>query len=216
MGLLARARRGPVPSPLVVLALSAVLAGCRAPVAAPSPAPVAAEEEQAPALLPAAGDQTVDVRAWYGIPILRRSFRWDGNGEDDTAGVRARYLFHLSDSIAIGPGVAASTWFQSGADAYAGELEAVGRIYLHKSRSLGVFAELTGGWMQSTRPVPTDGTEWNMTFSFGSGIEVPLDPGMGLISGITYHHTSNALGRANDRNPSQNEGQAWIGLSFRL
>jgi hypothetical protein len=35
-------------------------------------------------------------------------------------------------------------------------------------------------------------------------------------SDLTYHHVSNALGRENDRNPSQNEAQLWVGFALRF
>lgn len=49
------------------------------------------------------------------------------------------------------------------------------------------------------------------TFGFGGGVDLPVGAGTSLLLGATYHHISNALGRENERNPSQNEAQstAW-------
>jgi hypothetical protein len=162
------------------------------------------------------GDRTLQVQTYVGIPILQKSFFWDGNGEDDTAGGKARHLWHISDDLAIGAGLTGGVFFQSGGDAYVLEGEGVGRIYLYRSADYTVFAELTGGWMQSTRPAPQDGTEWNMTFSFGPALELPLGENTGFLTGLTYHHVSNALGRDNSRNPSQNEAQLWAGIAWHF
>jgi hypothetical protein len=45
---------------------------------------------------------------------------------------------------------------------------------------------------------------------------VPVSPNLDFQSGLTYHHVSNALGRENDRNPSQNEAQLWVGFALRF
>ncbi|MCA8975227.1 MAG: hypothetical protein KDC98_10925 [Planctomycetes bacterium] len=179
-------------------------------------APVTGIESKPAATLPKAGDRSADFRVYYGFPILQKSFFWDGNGENDEAGLKMRHLWHLTDDFAIGLGLTGSAWFIGGPDAFAAEGEAVGRYYAYRSEDLGVFAELTGGWIQSTRPIPVGGTEWNMTFSFGPGFEVPFDDRLNLLGGVTYHHVSNALGHENRRNPSQNEVQGWIGFSYRL
>lgn len=163
-----------------------------------------------------AGDRTLNVRGFFGNPIVRRSFFWNGLGSDDQAGLRIRHLWHLTDNTAIGAGVGASTWFEDGPDAYAVEGEVVGRYYFVRREGFGILGELTGGWMQATRPVPSGGTDWNMTFAFGLGLEVPVTQSTDFMFGVTYHHTSNALGRRSARNPSQNEAQFWLGMSYRL
>ncbi|MBI5851956.1 MAG: hypothetical protein HZB39_13160 [Planctomycetes bacterium] len=35
-----------------------------------------------------------------------------------------------------------------------------------------------------------------------------------VLCGVTFHHFSNALGRENDRNPSQNDARLWIGYGW--
>ncbi|MCA8942930.1 MAG: acyloxyacyl hydrolase [Planctomycetes bacterium] len=168
------------------------------------------------ARLAQAGDRSVDVRAAYGVPIVAKSVFWDGNGDVDDVSLKARHLWHTSDHFAVGAGLALNTYLPTGADVFGLEAEAVSRSYLFRSERFGVFSELTGGYMQSTGRVPAGGTEWNFTFSFGAGVEIPVERDTGLQMGINYHHVSNALGRMNDRNPSQNEAQFWFGFEYRL
>lgn len=163
---------------------------------------------------PRAGDCSVELRAFSGVPILRKSLFWDGNGEDDQSGVRARHFWHVTDRLALGAGLAGSTFFLGGANAYAAEAEAVGKYYLYRHDDFRAFADVTGGYMQSTDPVPEGGTEWNFSFSFGLGTEIPVAEDWDVLVGAVYHHISNALGRANDRNPSQNEAQFSLGVVF--
>lgn len=164
----------------------------------------------------AAGDRVLTVRTAYGIPILQRSFFWDGNGEDDTASMRVRHLWYVDERLALGAGLAGGVFFESGSDAFFTEAEAVGRVQLYQGEGAGIFTELTGGWLQATRAAPAGGTDWNMTFSFGPGIEIPIAEHTTIETGVTYHHVSNALGRDNDRNPSQNEAQLWLGIGMQF
>ncbi|MBK8099626.1 MAG: acyloxyacyl hydrolase [Planctomycetes bacterium] len=166
--------------------------------------------------LPVAGERSLELRPYYGVPILQKSLLWDGNGETDDAGAKLRHLWHLTDDLAIGGGLTAAVWLPGGHDILAGELEAVGRCYCLRRDTWGWFGEAAGGYVHSTDPIPPGGTEWNFTFSFGTGIEMPLQRDLDLQTGITYHHISNALGRENDRNPSQNEAQLWLGIAWRF
>ena len=199
-------------SALVGTALALLLPAC---ASAPSWPHAPGHESEAPAL-PRAGDRTLTVGAYGGIPVLQKSFFWDGNGETDEAGVKARHLWFLSDRIALGGGLTASVWFPSGHDILAGELEAVGRWYFFRGESLGVFVEGATGYVHSTDPIPPKGTEWNFTFSFGPGVDVPIAKNFDLIGTTIYHHISNALGRPSPQNPSQNEVQILLGVAWRF
>ena len=162
--------------------------------------------------------RVLDARAFYGIPILQKSFFWDGNGEVDAAGLKLREMWHATDAFAIGSGVTATNWFLDGEDAQSVEFEAVGRLIVHRADNdaYAWFFEAAAGYQYATDPVPEGGTVWNWTFSFGPGLLVPGSPNLDFQSGLTYHHVSNALGRENDRNPSQNEAQLWVGFALRF
>lgn len=160
------------------------------------------------------GDTFVQTRAYYGVPILQKSFFWDGNGEDDDAGLGLQAAHFVADDIAIGAGLNLGNWFLSGRDAQSAELEAFLRAYPFRGGPL--FFDLHGGYQQSTDPVPRGGTEWNFSFGFGPGVDIPIGDDCSLLLGCSYHHISNALGRRNDRNPSQNEARFWLGFAWTL
>ncbi len=161
-----------------------------------------------------AGDVTAELRGHYGVPILRKSLFWDGNGENDDFGAGARAYWFATDSLALGGGASGLVFKTLGDDAYAAEGESALRWYPVSFDSCSLFLDGTVGFQQSTRRVPDDGTEWNFTFSFGPGCEIPLGGGTSVLLGGMYHHISNALGRRNSRNPSQNEARLWVGVGW--
>jgi opacity protein-like surface antigen len=158
------------------------------------------------------GANAAVVKGYYGVPILQRSLLWDGNGEDDNYGVGFTGFRFVNDGIMIGMGLNAGVWMENNHDVYAGEFETLLRCY--PGIDSHVFFDLGGGWVQGTDPVPSGGTDWNMSFQFGTGVEVPVTEGGSVLIGATYHHISNALGHENARNPSQNDMRFWVGYAF--
>lgn len=198
------------------MTLSIFLPGCQglpegaAAVAAATPSP----GQDVPPPLHHDGEVTIATRGYYGVPILSRSLFWDGNGEVDTFGGGAFVHWFLVDTFALGAGIEGTVFKNPGHAAYGIEGQLAARWYAYSAPELGVFMEGTTGYLQTTEPVPPGGTEWNFTFSFGPGVDVPLADGSHLLFGGNYHHISNALGRDNRRNPSQNEFRFWLGLEW--
>lgn len=159
-----------------------------------------------------AGDTSFETRAHYGVPVLDRSFFWYGKGESDNAGASLFASRYVTDAFALGAGATVANWFVGGDDAQSVEACVGGRVYPFDS--LPLFWQGTGGFMQATDNIPPGGTEWNFTFSFGPGLELPIRDHEALVFGVDYHHTSNALGRDSERNPSQNEARLWAGWSW--
>lgn len=159
-----------------------------------------------------AGSSFAEVRAHHGIPILQRSFFWDGNGEVDDSGIGFHAGSCLTDHVALGVGSNLASWWTSGRDVYS--IEAEGLLRAHPFDTLPVFVDGTAGYQLANDQIPPGGTVWNFTFGFGGGLEVPLAAGTSMLAGLNYHHISNALGRDNDRNPSQNEARLWLGLEW--
>lgn len=176
-----------------------MLAGC---AAAPPPATMPHD----------AGRSFTELRAYYGVPILQRSFFWDGNGEVDDSGIGLHVGRSLADGVAVGAGTNLTTWWAPGHDVYSVEVEGLLRIW--PIADWPVFVNGNAGYQLANDQIPPGGTVWNFTFGFGGGIEWPIDRGLALLAAIDYHHISNALGRENDRNPSQNEARLSIGVEW--
>ena len=111
-------------------------------------------------------------------------------------------------------GTTAAAWWTGGRDVYSAELE--GLLRIHPVTGWPVFLDGSGGYQLANDQIPPGGTVWNFTFSFGAGIEVPIDRGVSLLTGVQYHHISNALGRESPRNPSQNEARLWVGFAWEF
>src|SRR5262249_36300807 len=148
----------------------------------------------------------------YGIPILQKSFLWDGNGDVDTTGLGLRVYNFVADDFALGLGTNLVTWWTPGDNVYSAELESLLRFY--PIQSLPLFIDGSAGFQYADHQIPPGGTYWNFSFGFGLGAELPLKQGTSLLLGTSYHHISNALGRENVRNPSENEARLWIGIGW--
>jgi hypothetical protein len=155
-----------------------------------------------------------NVHGYGAVPILRKALLWDGNGEDEVYGLGIEAHRYVADGFAFGMGLDASLWQQVQHDVFS--LEVRGSMRWYPFTEGPVFLDLFGGWLQATEPVPTGGTVWNMVFGFGPGLDVKVGPGQSLLLGCLFHHTSNALGRENDRNPSQDEARFWVGYAWNF
>lgn len=188
----------------VPLATAILLAGCASRAQLPRGKP--------PGLRREAGANFVGTRVHYGIPILQKSFFWDGNGEVDDTGIGVHAGRHVSDAIALGFGTNLVSWWTPGCDVYSCEFEGLLRIYpLHE---WPLFVDGTAGFQLANDQIPPGGTVWNFTFGFGGGLELPIATGVSVLTGVTYHHISNALGHENERNPSLNEARLWVGMAW--
>lgn len=160
------------------------------------------------------GAQFFSVRTHYGTPILRKSFFWDGQGEVNNNGIGLHYGRFVDDHLALGIGSTVAGWWTGGRDVYSAELEGLLRVY--PKRDWPVFFDGTGGFQLATQQIPPGGTVWNFSFAFGGGVDIPVDAGSSVQIGVLYHHISNALGRENPRNPSQNELRLWLGYAWEF
>jgi hypothetical protein len=162
-----------------------------------------------------AGSNTIEANAYYGIPILQKSFFWDGNAEVDDAGIGVHLSHYVADNLAFGLGTVYATWFTPGHNVYSGEVEAVVRGYPFGDTS-PFFIDGNTGFQYASDHIPPGGTYWNFSFGFGGGVDVPLESGVSMLIGAHYHHISNALGRDTPRNPSQNECRIWVGFIWNF
>lgn len=160
------------------------------------------------------GANVLTGATWYGVPIRQRSIFWDGNGEVNDNGLGAHVLHYFLQSWAIGLGLNFAGWWVGGPDVFSAELE--GKTRVHPIDALPVFIEGTAGYQYASDHIPPGGTLWNFSFGFGIGAEFQVAERTNFQLGTFYHHISNALGRENRRNPSQNEVRFWLGFAYTL
>lgn len=163
------------------------------------------------------GDKMWTFRAEHGVPLLGKSFAWDGEYDGENYTLSAAHHWFVSDRIALGAQVSASRWQLEGRHAWGGELMGTSRWFfaeLNELEKMGFFFDINGGAVVTNGPFPPEGTSFNFSFGFGPGLEVPINDKTSFMAAIQYHHVSNALGSGNDRNPSQNEARFWIGIGL--
>ncbi|MCA3008758.1 MAG: hypothetical protein INH34_10335 [Phycisphaerales bacterium] len=158
------------------------------------------------------GAEFVSARVHHGVPILQKSFFWDGNGEVDNTGVGFHWGRFVDERLALGVGSNVANWWTGGRDVHSVELEGLIRVYPEPDWPL--FVSGTGGYQLANDQIPPGGTVWNFSFSFGAGVDIPVAAGTSALIALDYHHISNALGRESQRNPSQNEARFWIGIGW--
>jgi hypothetical protein len=74
------------------------------------------------------------------------------------------------------------------------------------------YAELAGGGIWTTKPVPDETTTANFTAHVGGGIRYFFKPRQAFVVNYWFHHISN--GNRLDRNPGVNSHIVQVGLSY--
>jgi hypothetical protein len=80
------------------------------------------------------------------------------------------------------------------------------------SRPLGVFAEINGGLLHTSRPVPVGTTTFNFIEQAGFGLRLESGARQAVLIGYRFQHISND-GRANT-NPGANFNFFYAGVAF--
>ncbi len=160
-------------------------------------------------------ERVVNVRAFGASPLVGDALLWRGGGDIPNYGIGVEGYKFVTDRLALGAGLTVRNYNDSGSDARAVEIEGRMRYYVAETEKAGLFLDLNGGGMWAQDPIPERGSEWNYTFAFGPGIEVPLSKNKSLLFGAEFHHLSNADGSYSRRNPSQNEILYWVSHSWK-
>lgn len=75
-----------------------------------------------------------------------------------------------------------------------------------------LFADAGISLLGVTDAVPPDGTELNFMPRVGVGFTYQIDEAVRVMGGVRWHHISNARTRGDDRNPSRDAPQFYVGL----
>lgn len=155
------------------------------------------------------------VRGEYGEPIRGKSFAWTGLGTSDTYGVAVANHWFLSDRLSLGPSFTVTAFdMLSGQWIFGGEVEGILRWHFAEIGETSFFWDGTAGYLHTSKRMPPNSTDWNFTFGFGPGVEIPIGGDWKLLGTFQYHHLSNAKGRQTTENESQNEARITIGFGM--
>lgn len=101
---------------------------------------------------------------------------------------------------------------QRGGDAFAGNLNLLFRWHFLAQDTWSLYGEAGAGMLLATKRVPHDGTQFNFTPQVGFGVSFDLGEDTRLMSGLRWHHISNASLYTD--NPGRDSILAYIGVSF--
>ncbi|MBL9140402.1 MAG: acyloxyacyl hydrolase [Phycisphaerae bacterium] len=104
--------------------------------------------------------------------------------------------------------------WQPQTNAFAGGFDMQLRWHFLNEDTWSVFAEIGGGILGSTEPVPANGSSFNFTPNVGIGATLALDENTRLYVGLRWFHISNAGLYA--KNPGRDSSSLWLGVSFKL
>ena len=158
------------------------------------------------------GQHQIDVMASYGRPVN------EIKGRAENAAVTVRYERFVRDRTALMAGITPLRVYDRDNDrVYEVEFQVGGRYYpweFHLGKlPIALFGETSGGVAWANQPNPPAGTEWNLTYELGAGLEFQLSERLFWMVGYRFRHLSNAKGQV-QKNPSQDDDQLFTGLSF--
>lgn len=91
----------------------------------------------------------------------------------------------------------------------------IARWHIINEQSWTFFIEGGAGLLVSTDTVPDEGTGFNFTPRYGLGFTWRLGEGPGrLVTGVRWHHISNARIEGSDRNPSRDAIMGFFAFQF--
>jgi hypothetical protein len=156
------------------------------------------------------GDRMWSVRGQYSHASPGNAGLITTHGHVDSVGVGAYNHWFVADRLALGLGASALRLEEEGRTIWGAEFEAGLRWYFVEIGKTGFFFDLNGGFMLTDKDVPKFGTQGNLLYDFGLGIEVPLGGKSKLLGGVQALHFSNGKGLDSPDNPSQNQIRIWI------
>jgi hypothetical protein len=159
------------------------------------------------------GERQLTMTAFFANPF-------DTDGRGDSAGATVGYNHFLRDRLAL---MGALTPYrnhnQGDGDAYAAEFQIGLRWYFwefgDELQPAALFSEGLVGMIYSSSSIPEEGTNTNLTWEIGLGVEVPLADHICWVTGCRLRHLSH--GHIFDgKNPGEDDQQVYMGLAFSI
>lgn len=140
----------------------------------------------------------------------------DFTGNFDVS-IHGQYTYFLVDDFEVGVEAALWGFFQEN-NTVGLSSSLVMRYHFYQARRWSAFAELGIGVMIATDNVPDNGTNFNLMPRAGAGITYQLfeDRNTRLITGLRWHHISNARLTGEERNPARDAPGLYVGLLYEF
>lgn len=139
-----------------------------------------------------------------------------GDPDADLASVSVGANYFVIDNLSLGLEISGLHADQSSDDAFGGGLSAVLRHHFFDFDGTTIFFDVMSGPVQWSRRVPEGGTHFNFITRAGIGATHKLNDDFDLMGGARYFHMSNARIEGDERNPSVNGIEFYIGVVWHL
>ncbi|GAB5496176.1 MAG: hypothetical protein Phyf2KO_12560 [Phycisphaerales bacterium] len=133
------------------------------------------------------------------------------------ASIHGQYTYFVIDDFEVGVEAALWGFFQDN-NTTGLSSNLVMRYHFYQARRWSAFAELGIGVMLAADNVPDDGTNFNLMPRAGAGITYQIfdDQRTRLITGLRWHHISNARLAGEERNPARDAPGLYVGLLYEF
>lgn len=155
----------------------------------------------------ARGTKTLEFEGSYTSPI-RYSEEEFATG---SVGV-GYYLFDNHSVTLFAQGFHVNQPFDESAEA--GAVFVLGRSILYSVDRVSFYIDGGGGYSWANAAVPVGGTTYNFNARAGLGLTYRLADDTYLLGGARYFHLSNAQAHGQDKNPSYDGVEYYVGLMF--
>lgn len=138
------------------------------------------------------------------------------SGEFD-ASVHAQYTYFVVDDFEVGLELGFWGHFQND-DTFGVSTSLVMRYHFYQAERWSAFAEAGMGLLASGDDVPDIGTDFNLMPRLGAGVTWQMfeDSPVRLISGLRWHHISNARIKGEEDNPARDGPGLYVGLMYEF
>ena len=131
--------------------------------------------------------------------------------------LHAQYTYFLIDDFEVGVEAALWSFFQDD-DTVGVSTSLVMRYHCYQAERWSAFAEAGMGLMVAGDNVPDTGTSFNLMPRFGAGVTWQMfeDSTTRLITGLRWHHISNARITGEAANPARDGIGLYVGLLYEF
>jgi len=129
--------------------------------------------------------------------------------------IHGQYTYFVVDDFEVG--VEAALWGFIQDDNTAGlSTSLVMRYHFFQAERWSAFAEAGMGLMVAGDDVPDTGTSFNLMPRLGAGVtwQISEDSSTRLITGLRWHHISNARIKGEEDNPARDGPGLYVGLMY--
>lgn len=136
---------------------------------------------------------------------------------DVDANVHAQYTYFIVDDFEVGAEVGLWGFFQDD-DAAGVSASLVMRYHFFQAPRWSAFAEVGMGVLFTSDDVPDGGTDFNLMPRLGAGVTWRMfdDSPTRLVTGLRWHHISNARIKGEQDNPARDGPGLYAGLMYEF